>query len=115
MIKSTSDSLFTMTLPVGNSGIFKQGYTADELKKIEVVCKQQNEVENGSLAAVTIKNNPKAILKRIYKNTNGYVLEEPKNLDFPDMYVEPIVLTTEEASREFTILGKVVKFCFSLS
>ncbi len=101
---------YAMALPVEDSGIFRQGWLPDELSALTIIYKQQSDIESGTLAVVAIVGSEKALLKRVYKNSNGYVLEAPKNLDKPNEHIPPIVLTAKEASERLTILGKVVQF-----
>lgn len=105
---------YTMSLPVEESGIFRQGWHPDELAALNIIFRPQPKIENGTLAVVELFGNKKALLKRVYKNACGYVLEAPKNLDKPDEHIPPIVLTTKEAEEKLTILGKVVQFNIAL-
>lgn len=109
---SAEGGLFAMVLPVEESGIFKQGWKPDELDAVKVICKRQNDIESGALAAVVLKGDSQALLKRVHKTVNGVVLEAPKNFDKPDEHIPPIVLTAKEAEEGLTVLGKVVQFQF---
>lgn len=105
---------FEMQLPIEESGIFRQGWTSDELDAITVICTPQSDVENSALAVIAINGKTQAMLKRVYKKANCIVLEAPKNLDKPNELIPPIILTIEEAKETLSILGKVVKFVFTI-
>lgn len=101
---------YALALPIEDSEIFRQGWQPDELTALTIIYKQQSDIESGTLAVVEIVGNEKALLKRVYKNSNGYVLEAPKNLNKPNEHIPPIVLTAKEAEERLTVLGKVVQF-----
>ena len=108
-IEDKSD-YFAMHLPVEDSGIFRQGWQPDELSALTIICKQQRDIESGTLAVVGIIGSEKALLRCVYKTRNEIVLEAPKNFDRLNEHIPPIVLTVKEAEERLTILGKVVQF-----
>lgn len=114
MYKENSSKNFAMSLKVEDSGIFHQGWLPDELKKVEVICRQQSYIESGMLAAVALKGSSTALLKRVYNIADSIVLEAPKNLDRPNEVISPIVFSKKEAEEKLTVLGKVVKFYLSI-
>lgn len=70
-----------------------------------VMIRQQNEVENGEIAAVLINGNDEATLKRV-KRQGDIVMLMPDNAEF-----EPIIVTEE---NPITILGKAIRFTVDL-
>lgn len=104
---------YALSLPVEDSGIFRQGWQPDELAALTIIYKQQSDVESGTLAVIKLVGSENAVLKRVYKNSNGYVLEAPKNLDKPNEHIANIVLTTKEAEERLIVLGKVIQFHIS--
>jgi len=70
-----------------------------------VMIRQQNEVENGEIAAVLINGNDEATLKRV-KRQGDIVMLMPDNNEF-----EPIIVTKE---NPITILGKAIRFTVDL-
>lgn len=111
---ATQNDYFTMTLPVEETGIFRQGWHADEVATLDIVFKKLQNIENGTLAILILVGNKNVLLKRVYKNTHGYILEAPKNLDKPDEHIPPIFLTAKEARKRLTVLGKVIQFNITL-
>lgn len=105
---------FTVCLKAEDSGIFRQGWSPNELEKVEVICQIQSDIESGTLAAVAFKGSSEILLKRVYKSAHCIVLEAPKNFDRPDEIMPSTVLTQNEASKVLTILGKVVRFSLTL-
>lgn len=108
--KTEDGYTYAMALPVEESGIFRQGWHPDELAALNILFRRQSDIESGALAVVGIAGTKKALLKRVYKSSNGYILEAPKNFDKPTEHTPPIILTTKEAEESLTILGKVVQF-----
>ena len=70
-----------------------------------VFVKEQPDVKNGEIAAVIIDD--EATLKRINKNTSGFIFLMPENAKY-----EPIVVNLAEPdeSRHIRIIGKAVAF-----
>lgn len=67
-----------------------------------VYIRQQPDVENGEIAAVTI-DREEATLKRVYK-LNGTIILRPENPNYKD------VVISKKDAKEVTILGKAVFF-----
>lgn len=109
------ENTFTISLPVEESGIFRQGWKPEELDAVTVICKRQSDVKRGELAVVALRGEPNVLLKYVYKSSDGTVLEAPKNYDKPDEHIPAIILTEDAAKETLTILGKVEKFVFVLS
>lgn len=70
-----------------------------------VLIRQQNEVENGEIAAIRINGNDEATLKRV-KKQGDIIMLMPDNNEF-----EPIIVTEE---NPVTILGKAIRFTVDL-
>ncbi|MCP0887007.1 XRE family transcriptional regulator [Ligilactobacillus sp. WILCCON 0076] len=71
----------------------------------KVLIRQQNDVEDGEIAAVLLMNNNEATLKRI-KRSNGVTFLIPDNSDY-----SPIIINEDNPAR---ILGKAIRIVIEL-
>lgn len=69
------------------------------------LCRVQEDVENGEIAAVLVNGDTEATLKRV-KKIGSEVLLQPENNDY-----EPIIINKNNPAR---IIGKVVEVSFKL-
>lgn len=69
------------------------------------LCRVQDDVENGEIAAVLVNGDTEATLKRVKKIGNEILLQ-PENNDY-----EPIIINKNNPAR---IIGKVVEVSFKL-
>lgn len=69
------------------------------------LCRVQDDVENGEIAAVLVNGDTEATLKRV-KKIGSEILLQPENNDY-----EPIIINKNNPAR---IIGKVVEVSFKL-
>lgn len=106
--------VFGLTIPKEYSGMFRAGWNPEELEKLKIFLVRCNAVESGNLAVASLDGAEPRIF-RVHLQNRHVLLETPKNLDFPNSVVEPVVLTEEEAEIRLEILAKVTEVGFVLA